>query len=690
MVKKSASSLEFDDVKTPLEFDAFGNANLTGECGSVLYCAPEQEKGLKYNFKVDEFSIGMIALEMWLAILGKGFRDRFNIMSEVWRSGILPEWFTQRKPKMAEIIEGLININPEKRKTCEEVLATADLPGDPIEIVQALETVEKYGDRIAGRVIQEIHNNNVKKEEWPRKPPPKLRQRVSQVAQQVFFDIVQTIHIIGQLHGTVPIAFAPQMVLPTPVNQSLGAEFVVDSGGRSSVLSNLPHLSCASFLGMQDSVPDSYYQLYHKETPFVLYTTPLPRNDGVQDHYLDSLLSFYHLLTFFNFSGSVEITVSHAIWLNAVHPRQIGSRPPPEEIAKLRSRVESVEVIATEIGKISSVLSQSCKISRETQRILSEQEDALKKYCQSIFETAKLFGIPITLTLDPSFVPSESLVNRSFLTSGVLFECQIAKSPIAFACLLDNFISACCVSDVPLSAFCINVDLLELCNIGKHVKSLPRKDLVLNGIAVRRLQHSATCTASVMEASVNLWRGNIRASLCLNGESHIFNKTLKRKNMRWCLIDGKRLVNSSHNANISRNDDVSPDNICEEVRSLFSGSKIEVEFADCSQSDPIRKEAKALCDKFVSSLNRVLVFRESVREITDALVREGKEIKDTATSDKQKDKDKGNMILESFLDDHCANHTVLPLYSVKDDALAVFINYGRLKETKKAGNGKKK
>ncbi|ESL05239.1 protein kinase [Trypanosoma rangeli SC58] len=65
-VKRNPDSFEVDDLNALGDFE--DGCCPTGNLGSVLYCAPEQERGEDYDFKVDEYSLGMIALEMWLAV----------------------------------------------------------------------------------------------------------------------------------------------------------------------------------------------------------------------------------------------------------------------------------------------------------------------------------------------------------------------------------------------------------------------------------------------------------------------------------------------------------------------------------------------------------------------------------------------------------------------------------------------
>ncbi|CUG94193.1 protein kinase, putative [Bodo saltans] len=221
---------------------------VTTNCGTVLYCAPEQADGSTYDIKVDDYSVGMIALEMWLAVAGRDFRERFIILNQVTRSqGLLPMWFQQWRPKIAEIISSLIQVNPRKRSTCDAILARQDLPGEPAEVSQALHTIAQFGPKMTSRVFQRLEEHAIAN--FRRRPvPPSSLDSLKQTSLRV----QRLLEMTATLHCGTPLPFLETLLpLAPPLKQlasSVGNVALMDDSGKFFLSSTFPHLSVASYL----------------------------------------------------------------------------------------------------------------------------------------------------------------------------------------------------------------------------------------------------------------------------------------------------------------------------------------------------------------------------------------------------------------------------------------------------------
>lgn len=244
---------------------------VTTNCGTVLYCAPEQADGSSYDSKVDDYSVGMIALEMWLAVAGKDFRERFITLNQVTRSqGVLPIWFQQWRPKIAEIISSLIRANPRKRSTCESILTRQDLPGEPAEVAQALHTFAQYGPKMIGRVFQRLEEHataNFRR----RAVTPASTDALKHIPLQV----QRLLETCAVLHCATPLPFVESMLplapplramLSTPGNASIGNTLLMDDAGKCFLYSAFPQLSAASYLSSHRASfhEDSFTFYYNK------------------------------------------------------------------------------------------------------------------------------------------------------------------------------------------------------------------------------------------------------------------------------------------------------------------------------------------------------------------------------------------------------------------------------------------
>eukprot|EP00659_Diplonema_papillatum_P000405 gene405-579_t len=88
--------------------------------GTPLYCAPEQETTTEYSCLVDEYSVGIIAFEMFA-----GFREieRVRGIRELRRTGRVPDaWLGRKYPALVAIVESLAALSSTERSSASEVL----------------------------------------------------------------------------------------------------------------------------------------------------------------------------------------------------------------------------------------------------------------------------------------------------------------------------------------------------------------------------------------------------------------------------------------------------------------------------------------------------------------------------------------------------------------------------------------
>ncbi|EPY23684.1 eukaryotic translation initiation factor 2-alpha kinase [Strigomonas culicis] len=675
--------------------------NLTGKCGTVLYCAPEQEQCRQYDLKVDEFSIGMIALEMWLLIAGKGFHDRRVIMEEVWKTGKLPQWFCQLNPSMAKVIAQLVDIDPQRRKTCKEVLATAELPGDPIEITQTLEAVDKYGEFLAGRIVQHI-------QKWYTlncKPLSSLCDAAHAAASTPVTDVIEAMQFLGVLHGSIPIDVSNFQI---PMNESLnelGVNAIVDSSGKCFGSFDFPHWSTATFVGMQNTMPDeNYYLLYNTKSPFVVFFSPLPKNSVFNEQLLEPLLALYHLLSLIDLTERVELFISHAQWLNAVFPIEIGDRSPPAELTSQKHRITVVDQIASAISEIANTVAQYANYTTSFELI-----DFMRRYVTFAFDSLQFFNTLstfVSIVLDPALMPAQTLVQRAMLRNGLIFECRrVPSAPkpaskskpapmhIAFGCYLDDFVQNLTLSNLSASAFCVNVDVNGFAALGERMKPVVKSDVWMNGVAIRRFeQHSHASLLHVVEAAVTLWKGNIRACIRVDYNYPTMAKALKGKRIRWVLADAKYLIEVSNHLNKGAvKKEIALDNLCTTVRKLggedFSIPALlnntAVFFLSRVQNDSIRDDALRAYGTIMKSLPATLLISEApIEDIRSSIY---------ALEDSILEKSKTTALqpLEEWVLSQIENHSIIPVYSAESKLLVFFVNYRQVQPPRKASRNNK-
>ncbi|KAH9599718.1 Protein kinase domain [Trypanosoma melophagium] len=691
-VKRNPSSFEVDD---PSNFGIVKDEfRPTGNLGSVLYCAPEQERGESYDFKVDEYSLGMIALEMWLAVAGKGFRERFDIMTEVSSGKPLPQWFIRWNPVMAKVISGLLEREPSARSSCEEVLNAGDLPGDPVDIVEALKTIEKHGENIAGRVLHTVQRIIVN---CNRKAPIVKKELQKTLSSAGMFDLMQAVNIVGLLHGAVPVACYDYFV---PMNLSLNESdvtSVIDMGSKVWALAPHPHISISYFLNIfANPHIGSFYQFYYRIRPYAVFTTPLVSSGLFDEILLDPLLSFLHLLSMIDLTSKLEIIISHADWLKATHPTEAGSQEPPSTVMNMREIIGPSDLIPPVVSRIDSALVDNGLITGSLDR-----HELVRNFTSRLLEVLPLFGKQIasniTVIIDPALKPCETSVDRLFIDYGLIFECRTQDEcrAVAFCCSLDNFASKFCVRSAEIPAYSLSIDLMELSTVGKHIRLPQNEPLLLDGAAVRRQDvYSPSQISLVIASAVKLWSGNIRACLRAEHDNRGFIRAMKAKELQTVVLDGNRIVPlaSFHGGSSGfRLDNVPLEKLCTTLRKRRS-----MERANDLHSDDIvlhleAREKRALSDDarevfsiIKESLSHILVVDREISKVDECI----RQVMCESTSG-ESERPKSPELVE-WLKNNMSSYRVLPIYSSIDRAVTFFADQKLFKFKNRNESGKRK
>lgn len=109
-------------------------ARHTQQVGTHLYMSPEQLRGLRYDFKVDIYSLGLIFFEL-LVYFGTEMERIMTLRS--LRDGKFPQGFSDQHPKEYELLEKMLSSRPDERPTTtelkskiNEILKLPDVVGD--------------------------------------------------------------------------------------------------------------------------------------------------------------------------------------------------------------------------------------------------------------------------------------------------------------------------------------------------------------------------------------------------------------------------------------------------------------------------------------------------------------------------------------------------------------------------------
>lgn len=142
--KSNDDKLEFNDV-------------MTGGIGTPFYVSPEQASlGVRYNFKADIYSLGIIFLELFHPSFRTGMERAGVIKAARLSNPQLPAIFDS--PKMVlhqSILKRLLDHDPENRPSCEEMLKGDMLPikVEDEYIEDAIKNVTTPGSTHFGRLL---------------------------------------------------------------------------------------------------------------------------------------------------------------------------------------------------------------------------------------------------------------------------------------------------------------------------------------------------------------------------------------------------------------------------------------------------------------------------------------------------------------------------------------------------------
>lgn len=578
-LKRVESQLRLSEgtpVTSPVQFHPF--SSLTGDVrilattskGTVLYCAPELNAGDKCTLTVDEFSIGIIALEMWLTIEKVDFREIRSIITELWnnKNATLPAWFVKKNEAIAKIIGGLISHDPKHRLTCEEVLRDASLPGDPPDLVKALETIDRYGGRMVASVLQRIYRL-----EYQRRDLSKEEHQFNEfVASNACSQLTHVLETIGHLHGFIS---APILKTHIPVNaklQSVSQEYVVNSSGYSFNFSSFPHYAISSYLSsLKRTRKHSFMNFYCKDRPFLSYTTPYVLSEGYSELLAEPLYCLLHLLCCVRRSGTVQISVSQVSWMNmtmsalaAPLDNSPGSSTndynnstrhkdggTPNQRNANESSSGNCAFVAYDIPDSKSVAAILERVRGDmTPDVMlglpnSDKHLYLLNFLTTLMEAVECFkrymfdGLVVNVVIRPSLRPAEHRLPRDILLyDGVYVQCDVLDAaaanlpiPIAFGCSVDPSTSG---HFTPLhepsdecSAFVLSLDVMRLSEaIGTESLQLPHSFTVIDGVGFRPSPSMRDWDCSIIETAVSLWMGNIRACLACNEDE-------KKSSFEW-------------------------------------------------------------------------------------------------------------------------------------------------------------
>jgi len=103
------------------------SSDLSTGVGTAIYAAPEVLTSPYYSSKVDIYSLGIIFFEMLHPKFSTG-SERAEVLSKLRETGKCPPSFPVTFEKEREIIEWMLQLDPEKRPTSEQLLASEYMP----------------------------------------------------------------------------------------------------------------------------------------------------------------------------------------------------------------------------------------------------------------------------------------------------------------------------------------------------------------------------------------------------------------------------------------------------------------------------------------------------------------------------------------------------------------------------------
>jgi translation initiation factor 2-alpha kinase 4 len=95
--------------------------------GTSYYISPEIREGwASYDAKVDLFSLGVMAFELWHPFATA--MERAVLLRDLRENGVMPAAFEAANPVVCKLIRWLLAPNPAERPTAVEVLRSELLP----------------------------------------------------------------------------------------------------------------------------------------------------------------------------------------------------------------------------------------------------------------------------------------------------------------------------------------------------------------------------------------------------------------------------------------------------------------------------------------------------------------------------------------------------------------------------------
>eukprot|EP01065_Artemidia_motanka_P021170 TRINITY_DN2528_c0_g1_i2.p1 TRINITY_DN2528_c0_g1~~TRINITY_DN2528_c0_g1_i2.p1 ORF type:complete len:1530 (+),score=340.37 TRINITY_DN2528_c0_g1_i2:553-4590(+) len=117
--------------------------------GTPLYCAPEQMSSRQYNEKVDLYSVGIIAYEMFAEFASES--ERYRSIIDIRDKAVAPEEWRRKQAERAlarlpDLVDLFLSQEPSQRPDAANVLDDDFLPpdGNEPELSQALRTFERH------------------------------------------------------------------------------------------------------------------------------------------------------------------------------------------------------------------------------------------------------------------------------------------------------------------------------------------------------------------------------------------------------------------------------------------------------------------------------------------------------------------------------------------------------------------
>jgi translation initiation factor 2-alpha kinase 4 len=203
---------------------------MSGVVGTPLYMSPEMDKG-NYTSKADIFSLGIIFFEMLHAPFSTS-SEKAAAFIRLKESGKVPDSFPKTYEKEAQLIEMLVNADPEKRPSAAQILQSNLLPVKMEEQYLRALFSQKEDDFMLGKVFN--HSNQY------------YREKITLRVQAIF-----------QLHGAVQFDVSPYLPNSEQVVALLSKEKLFPIVTKTGKLVNLTSDGTLSFARYLSRLPEN-------------------------------------------------------------------------------------------------------------------------------------------------------------------------------------------------------------------------------------------------------------------------------------------------------------------------------------------------------------------------------------------------------------------------------------------------